>query len=139
MLRVYRIVLFVFLYPAMSVPGSADISAMNFGGSYQIKVTDPIKPGDYQTLVATIEKEGRFPDSVQIESDRGDITESMQIGRLARRGMLSATAGKTCASSCFLIWVGAVHRNTTTDVFDVTGVFEKVTGQPAHAKPRKSR
>ena len=110
MKRICRFVLAALILLALVMPGSAEISAIRFGGNYQIKITGPIEEGDYQTLVDAIYKESELPDGVQIDAESGDITESMRIGRFVRRGMLAATTGKACAGGCFLIWAGAVQR-----------------------------
>ena len=89
---------------------AADIKILGIGGSYQLKITGPIKPGDHGKLRAMITEKTGFPDGLIIEGDAGDIVESMAIGNFVRKNILAVTAGKNCSNTCFLIWAAGIHR-----------------------------
>ena len=89
---------------------AADIKVLDIGDNFQIKMSGPIESGDTDKLRAAITEHIAFPDGLLIESDAGDITESMAIGHFLRDNMLTVTAGKQCSNTCFLIWAGGVHR-----------------------------
>jgi len=89
---------------------AADISAIEFGGNYRIKIVGVIEPGDHNRLVTMIKEADDFPDALQFDSAHGDVAESIEIGRFARQAMLATTAGKNCDGGCFLAWVGGVYR-----------------------------
>ena len=89
---------------------AADIKVLGIGDSFQLKIAGPIENGDLVKVRTTIEAKERFPDAVIIESESGDITESMSIGHFVRNNMLTVAAGKQCSNACFLIWAAGVHR-----------------------------
>jgi hypothetical protein len=94
-------------------------------------VSDVIKPGDADMIEALVQRNLPFLARLALNSNGGDMTESMQIGRIARRyyleteaptygdglrphwifsGKITDAPGARCASACFFAWLGGVNR-----------------------------
>ena len=118
----------IFSFYLVSTASSAEITVDNYNtekdGSYSLILEGDIVTGDFDRLLSTIRKAGRFPNTITLVSDGGDVYEGLRIGRFIRESLAwtnaydgapgYCTVGSGCGpcnSTCFLIWVAGVTRH----------------------------
>jgi hypothetical protein len=71
-----------------------------------------ITPGMSENFAAEVSKHGDYIRTVVLNSPGGSVTDAMAMGRLIREKKFATAveAGKYCASSCPLMFVGGVER-----------------------------
>lgn len=98
-------------------------------------LSGPIIPGDAERIKRAFAESEGFLEGIDLNSPGGDIREAMEIGRFARKALLSTgapmeyRAGERfyppigskkwnpcenaeclCASACFVVWAGGINR-----------------------------
>lgn len=96
---------------------SADINASSkFWGGTNIYLTGNVSEGDAKRLAQY--SEAATPISLWLESDGGDVSEAIDIGRMVwQRGwttVVSRDNGR-CASACTIIWLSGRHSVVQVD------------------------
>jgi hypothetical protein len=71
-----------------------------------------ITPGISQSFAAEAERHGDYIKTVVLDSPGGSVTDALAMGRLIRekRFATEVDAGKSCVSSCPLVFAGGVER-----------------------------
>lgn len=101
---------------------TAEVSGVEFGHMFVLKLKGEIEPGDLEALTGQLKAHGQPPDALQIESPGGDPATAMAIGRFARESLLSVTAGRVCQGACLLTWLGGVGREVVGPI-DAAGAL----------------
>jgi len=121
-----ELVLLLALMAALMLPAgtgwTAEVSSVEFGHMFVLKLNGAIEPGDLEALTGQLQAHGQPPDALQIESSGGDPATAMAIGRFARESLLSVTAGRVCEGSCLLAWLGGVRREVVEPI-DAAGAL----------------
>lgn len=117
--------------------------SMDDGKAIGILIRGEIRKGDYDEFISTVKRYKGELSSVFLDSQGGDAIEAMKIGRLIRElnlktwapmgspekplcfGQNKSDKGKfcTCASSCFLIYMGGIKRYG--DVLGIHRIYPK--------------
>lgn len=98
----------------MPRPDGALAKAMTFelvsGG--RLMATGTITPGISEAFATEISKRGDYVKTVVLNSPGGSVSDALAMGRLIREKKLATEveAGKLCASSCPLMFVGGNER-----------------------------
>jgi hypothetical protein len=81
-------------------------------GGGKLLATGTITPGVSEALAAEVDKRGDYIKTVVLNSPGGAVAEALAMGRLIRERKFATEveAGKTCASSCPLVFAGGVER-----------------------------
>jgi hypothetical protein len=81
-------------------------------GGGRLLATGTITPGSAEVFAAEIAKRGDYVTTVVLNSPGGSLGDALAMGRLIRERRLATEveAGKYCASSCPLVFVGGVER-----------------------------
>lgn len=90
----------------------AELTVVEFGVGYRIRVTETISDGTAAALVELVNERGSFPDALLLSAAGGEIAAGMEFGRFIRSAMLPVSAGRSCGEACMLAWAGGVRRNT---------------------------
>ena len=98
----------------MPQPDAAMAKQMTFElvGGGRLMATGTITPGIFETFSAEVTKRGDYIKTVVLNSPGGSVGDALAMGKLIRDKKLSTEveAGKYCASSCPLVFVGGVER-----------------------------
>lgn len=86
--------------------------AFELVGGGRLMATGTITPGVSEAFAAEIAKRGDYVKTVVLNSPGGSVPDALAMGRLIREKELSTEveAGKLCASSCPLMFVGGQER-----------------------------
>lgn len=81
-------------------------------GGGRLMATGTITPGVSEAFAAEIGKRGDYVKTVVLNSPGGSVSDALAMGRLIRDKKISTEveAGKLCASSCPLMFVGGLER-----------------------------
>jgi hypothetical protein len=81
-------------------------------GGGRLMASGTITPGVSEAFAAEIAKRGDYVKTVVLNSPGGSVSDALAMGRLIRERRLSTEveAGKLCASSCPLMFVGGQER-----------------------------
>jgi hypothetical protein len=92
---------------ALSKPMTFDLVS---GG--RLLANGTITPGISESFAAEIAKRGDYIKTVVLNSPGGSVSDALAMGRLIRERKFSTEveAGKYCASSCPLVFMGGVER-----------------------------
>jgi hypothetical protein len=92
---------------AMSRPMTFDLV-----GGGKLMATGTITPGISESFAAEVSRHGDYIKTVVLNSPGGSVRDAWAMGRLIRERKLATEveAGKYCASSCPLVFVGGVER-----------------------------
>lgn len=84
-------------------------------GGGRLMASGMITPGVSETFAAEIAKRGDYVKTVVLNSPGGSVSDALAMGRLIREKRLSTEveAGKLCASSCPLMFVGGQERRAS--------------------------
>jgi hypothetical protein len=95
-------------------PDGAMAKPMRFElvGGGRLMATGTITPGLSEAFAAEVGKRGDYIKTVVLNSPGGSVTDALAMGRLIREKNYATEveAGKTCASSCPLVFAGGVER-----------------------------
>lgn len=86
--------------------------AFELVGGGRLMATGTITPGASEAFAAEIAKRGDYVKTVVLNSPGGSVSDALAMGRLIREKKLATEvdAGKLCASSCPLMFVGGQER-----------------------------
>jgi hypothetical protein len=93
-----------------------------------------IEPGAAARFAAEIEKRGSYVKRIVLHSPGGSVSDALAMGRLIRsRGFATEVeGGRTCASSCPLVFAGGVERRAgEKSAIGVHQVFAADATRPA--------
>jgi len=78
----------------------------------RLYATGTITPGSARAFADEVEKHGEYIKSVVLNSPGGSVADALAMGRLirARKFATEVEAGKSCASSCPLVFAGGTER-----------------------------
>ncbi|MEA2838409.1 MAG: hypothetical protein QOD89_2959 [Bradyrhizobium sp.] len=95
-------------------PDGAMAKPMTFElvGGGRLMATGTITPGISEAFAAEVGKRGDYIRTVVLNSPGGSVTDALAMGRLIREKKFATEveAGKTCASSCPLVFAGGIER-----------------------------
>lgn len=101
----------------MPQPDGALAKAMTFElvGGGRLMATGTITPGISEAFATEISKRGDYVKTVVLNSPGGSVSDALAMGRLIREKKLDTEveAGKLCASSCPLVFVGGNERRAS--------------------------
>ena len=95
-----------------------------------------IEPGTAEAFAAEIAKRGSYVRTVVLESPGGSVSDALKMGRLIRQKGFATEVegGRTCASSCPLVFAGGAERRAgpkaAIGVHQVSAWTEKGTVWP---------
>lgn len=86
--------------------------SFELGRGGRLDAVGTITPGIADAFAREIERHGEYIKTVVLHSPGGSVSDAMAMGRLIRqRGLATEVeAGKSCASSCPLMFFGGVER-----------------------------
>src|SRR5829696_1738004 len=92
-----------------------------------------IEPGTAERFAAEIEKRGSYVKTIVLHSPGGSVGDALAMGRLIRsRGFATEVeGGRTCASSCPLVFAGGERRAGERSAIGVHQVFAADPARPA--------
>ncbi|MBB5048926.1 hypothetical protein HNR60_003697 [Rhodopseudomonas rhenobacensis] len=102
----------------------------------RLLATGTITPGISEAFAAEIAQHGEYIKTVVLNSPGGSVGDALAMGRLIRDKKLATEvdAGKYCASSCPLVFVGGVERRAgakaAIGVHQVFAMSQAATGAP---------
>jgi hypothetical protein len=81
-------------------------------GGGRLMATGTITLGSAQAFAAEIDRHGEYIKTVVLNSPGGSVTDALAIGQMirARQFATEVEAGKSCASSCPLVFAGGITR-----------------------------
>ena len=81
-------------------------------GGGRLMASGTITPGISENFAAEAERHGEYIKTVVLNSPGGSVTDALAMGRLIREKKFATEveAGKTCESSCPLMFAGGVDR-----------------------------
>ncbi|GLH79161.1 hypothetical protein SSBR45G_40700 [Bradyrhizobium sp. SSBR45G] len=93
--------------PALEQPISLELR-----GGGRLYANGTITPGSARTLADEVERHGEYIRTIVLNSPGGSVADALAMGRLirARKFATEVEAGKTCASSCPLVFAGGIER-----------------------------
>jgi hypothetical protein len=95
-------------------PQGAMAKPMSFElvGGGRLLATGTITPGASEAFAAEVGKRGDYIKTVVLNSPGGSVTDALAMGRLIRerKFLTEVEAGKTCVSSCPLVFAGGIER-----------------------------
>lgn len=98
----------------MPQPDGAMAKPMTFElvGGGRLMATGTITPGISTTFAAEVNKRSDYIKTVVLNSPGGSVGDALEMGKLIRDKKLATEveAGKYCASSCPLVFVGGIER-----------------------------
>jgi hypothetical protein len=119
-------------------PDGALAKPMTFelAGGGRLMATGTITPGTSQSFAAESERHGEYIKTVVLNSPGGSVSDALAMGQLirAKRFATEVEPGKSCVSSCPLVFVGGVDRrageNATIGVHQVAAMHSAANGPP---------
>ncbi|ABD88758.1 hypothetical protein [Rhodopseudomonas palustris] len=102
----------------------------------RLLATGSITPGVSEAFATEIAQHGEYIKTVVLNSPGGSVGDALAMGRLIREKKLATEveAGKYCASSCPLMFVGGVERRAGSKaaigVHQVFAMSQAATGAP---------
>lgn len=119
-------------------PEGAMAKAMTFElvGGGKLLATGTITPGISQSFAAEVRRHSDYIKTVVLNSPGGSVTDALAMGRLIRERKFATEveAGKSCASSCPLVFAGGVERRAgeraTIGVHQVAAIHSATVGPP---------
>jgi hypothetical protein len=119
-------------------PDGAMAKPMTFElvGGGKLMATGTITPGSSQAFAAEVTRRGDYIKTVVLNSPGGSVNDALAMGRLIREKKFATEveAGKTCASSCPLVFAGGVERRAGASA--AIGVHQVAAVGSANAAPR---
>jgi hypothetical protein len=119
-------------------PGGAMAKPMTFElvGGGRLLATGTITPGSSEKFAAEVATRGDYIRTVVLNSPGGSVNDALAMGRLIRdkKFATEVEAGKTCASSCPLVFAGGVERRAGDKA--AIGVHQVAAVSSASAAPR---
>jgi hypothetical protein len=119
-------------------PDGAMAKPMTFElvGGGRLLATGTITPGISEKFAAEVARRGDYIRTVVLNSPGGSVNDALAMGRLIRdkKFATEVEAGKTCASSCPLLFAGGVERRAGDTA--VIGVHQVAAVSSANAAPR---
>jgi hypothetical protein len=105
-------------------------------GSGRLMATGTITAGISEAFAAEVGKRGDYIKTVVLNSPGGSVTDALAMGRLIRERKFATEveAGKYCASSCPLVFVGGVERRAGDKA--TIGVHQVAAISSVSAAPR---
>lgn len=102
----------------------------------KLMATGTITPGSSEAFAAEVARRGDYIRTVVLNSPGGSVTDALAMGRLIRERKFATEieAGKTCASSCPLVFAGGVERRAGANA--AIGVHQVAAVSSANAAPR---
>src|SRR3954471_6030581 len=101
-------------HTALPQPDGAMAKPMTFElvGGGRLMATGTITPGISEAFAAEVGKRADYIKTVVLNSPGGSVTDALAMGRLIREKKIATelVAGKYCASSCPLVFVGGIER-----------------------------
>ncbi|CCD93957.1 conserved hypothetical protein [Bradyrhizobium sp. ORS 375] len=93
--------------PALEQPISLELR-----GGGRLYATGTITPGSASAFADEIERHGEYIKTIVLNSPGGSVADALAMGRLIRTRKFATEieAGKTCASSCPLVFAGGAER-----------------------------
>ncbi|CAL80147.1 conserved hypothetical protein [Bradyrhizobium sp. ORS 278] len=93
--------------PALEQPISLELR-----GGGRLYATGTITPGSARAFADEVERHGEYVKTVVLNSPGGSVADALAMGRLIRNRKFATEieAGKTCASSCPLVFAGGIER-----------------------------
>lgn len=78
----------------------------------RLMATGTIEPGTAERFAVEIEKRGGYVKTIVLHSPGGSVSDALAMGRLIRSRAFATEVenGRTCASSCPLVFAGGVER-----------------------------
>ena len=105
-------------------------------GGGRLLATGTITPGISQSFAAEAERHGEYIKTVVLNSPGGSVNDALAMGRLIRDKKFATEieAGKSCVSSCPLVFAGGVDRRAvdkaTIGVHQVAAIRSAANGPP---------
>ena len=117
-------------------PDGAMAKPMTFElvGGGKLMATGTITPGISESFAAEVGRHGDYIKTVVLNSPGGSVADALTIGRLIRERKFATEveAGKYCASSCPLVFVGGIERRAgdraTIGVHQIAAIHSAVNG-----------
>ncbi len=100
------IIIFLFSFPV----NAADIKISGNEPYVSIDLNGEIEKGDFRKMINVIKSYGSIPGDISVSSSGGDVLEAMQIGKFARKALLTFGASRECNSACIFICAGTTSR-----------------------------
>ncbi|MGJ5175822.1 hypothetical protein ACQR16_17805 [Bradyrhizobium oligotrophicum] len=93
--------------PALEQPISLELR-----GGGRLYATGTITPGSARAFADEVDRHGEYIKTVVLNSPGGSVADALAMGRLirARKFATEIEAGKTCVSSCPLMFAGGLER-----------------------------
>lgn len=78
----------------------------------RLEAKGTIEPGTAEALAAEVAKRGSYIKTVVLDSPGGSVSDALKMGRLIRQKGFATEVenGRTCASSCPLVFAGGTER-----------------------------
>ncbi len=102
----------------------------------RLMATGTIEPGTAERFALEIEKRGGYVKTIVLHSPGGSVSDALAMGRLIRSRAFATEVenGRTCASSCPLVFAGGVERRVgEKSAIGVHQVFAVDPTRPARA------
>jgi hypothetical protein len=102
----------------------------------RLMATGTIEPGTAERFAVEIEKRGGYVKTIVLHSPGGSVSDALAMGRLIRSRAFATEVenGRTCASSCPLVFAGGVERRAgEKSAIGVHQVFAVDPTRPARA------
>ena len=105
-------------------------------GGGRLLATGTITPGISQSFAAEAERHGEYIKTVVLNSPGGSVNDALAMGRLIRdrKFATEVEAGKSCVSSCPLVFAGGLDRRAgdkaTIGVHQVAAIHSAANGPP---------
>ena len=102
----------------------------------KLMATGTITPGISEAFAAEVSRRGDYIRTVVLNSPGGSVADALTMGRLIRERKFATEveAGKYCASSCPLVFIGGVERRAgdraTIGVHQVAAISPAANGPP---------
>jgi hypothetical protein len=119
-------------------PDGAMAKPMTFElvGGGKLMATGTITPGISEAFAAEVSRLGDYIKTVVLNSPGGSVADALTMGRLIRERKFATEveAGKSCASSCPLVFAGGVERRAgeraAIGVHQVAAISSSASGPP---------
>jgi hypothetical protein len=119
-------------------PDGAMAKPMTFElvGGGKLMATGTITPGSSEAFAAEVTRRGDYVKTVVLNSPGGSVNDALAMGRLIREKKFATEveAGKTCASSCPLVFAGGVERRAGANA--AIGVHQVAAVSSGNTAPR---
>jgi hypothetical protein len=102
----------------------------------RLMASGTITPGISEVFAAEVSKRGDYIKTVVLNSPGGSVGDALAMGRLIRERKFATEveAGRTCASSCPLVFAGGVERRAGDKA--AVGVHQVAAMASAGGQPR---